>query len=148
MYIWSKCQGKGRKYKYLDLKISNSNIDGIVIDNNGRVKFKSNMFDEFKNFCKQENYIYELLSIDADYAICNVNHSIMLHFIKCMQSENEETIKMLCMLPKEILVNRANGKFCGVDWVHRTDLKFVKEAIKRYDEPIYVKERNKMAEYL
>lgn len=123
-------------------------IDGIVIDNNGSIKFKSDIFEEFKNFCRQENYIYELLSINKDYMICNVKRSIILHFIKCMQSENEETIKMLCLLPKEILINRANGRFCGVDWVHRTDLKFVREAIKRYDKPIYVMERSKMTECL
>lgn len=132
--------------------MSVSKIDGIIFDYNeneeNSVKLKSDMFEEFKKFCKQENYTYELLSIRLNYVSCNVKQSIIMHFVECMQSENEETIKMLCSLPKEILINRINGSFCDEDWIYRTNLKLINEALKKYDEPTYVAERNKMTEYL
>lgn len=132
--------------------ISASKINGIIVDykdsEDNSVKFKTEMFEEFKQFCKQENYAYKLLFISTGYVSCNVEYPAIMHFVKCMQSENEETIKMLCLLPKKILINRANGRFCGVDWVYRTDVNLVREAINRYDESVYVEERCKMAEYL
>lgn len=139
-------------YCNLNEIISVSRIDGVVVNYNDsekyNVEFKGNMFEEFKKFCKQENYTYELLSKSADCVSCNVRHSITMHFVKCMQSENEETIKMLCLLPKKILINRAKGRFCGIDWVCKTSIELVKEAVKRYDEPMYAAERNKMIESL
>lgn len=132
--------------------ISVSRIDGVTVCyNDGEkcsVKFTGDMFEEFKKFCKQENYTYKLIFISTDYITCIVKYPVIMHFVKCMQSENEETIKILCLLPRKILVDRANGRFCGVGWVNKTNLKLVKEAIKRYDEPIYAANRNKMIEYL
>lgn len=147
-------KGNNRMYRNseIDKIMSVSQIDGITVEHKQKqkniVKFKSDTFEEFKQFCRQENYIYEMISTSPDYVLCNVKHSIILHFIKCMQSENEETIKMLCLLPKEILTNRAKGLPCDIDWVDRTALKLVMEAVRRYDEPIYIEERNKMIKCL
>lgn len=116
-----------------------SPIDGISFDcdDNGKniATFKIDMFEEFKKFCTQENYTYELISTKSDYVFCNVKQSIIIHFTECMRAENEETIKMLCSLPKEILINRVNDSFGSDNWIYRTDLKLVNEALKRYNEP-------------
>lgn len=115
-------------------------IDGLDFDcddNRKNIsKFKNDMFEEFKKFCIQEKYTYELLSIKSDYVFCNVKQSIIMHFAECIESENEETIKMLCSLPKEMLINRVNNS-CGSDnWIYKTDLKLVNEALKRYNRPV------------
>ena len=54
-----------------------------------------------------------------------------------MQSEKSETIRMLCMLPKEMLTMRLNDENFEApaeQWVERVDIKLITEALKRYDE--------------
>lgn len=115
-----------------------SEIDGIFYDYNksSTVKLSNEMYNDFCKCCEQEHYSYEVLSKTTDYVVCNADYRIIEFFISCMKSEHEETIKMLCSLPKEILLNRINYKTQEASsdyWIDKIDAKLIKEAILRYD---------------
>ena len=86
---------------------------------------------------------------------CGVGHGFRsnrdAYSEKCIQSEQHETIRMLCMLPKEMLIDRINGVPCdeiSEQWVDRVDIEMVNEALKRYDEPVFADERAEMLKTL
>ena len=59
-----------------------------------------------------------------------------------------ETIRMLCMLPKEMLTMRLNDERFeepAEQWVERVDIKLITEALKRYDDREFAVEREVMS---
>ncbi len=59
-----------------------------------------------------------------------------------------ETIRMLCMLPKEMLTMRLNDEHFeepAEQWVERVDTKLIQEALARYDDPEFAVEREAMS---
>lgn len=130
-----------------------SEINGIYYDYNESsiVKLRKDMYEDFCKCCEQENYSYKLLSKTTDYAICSANYRIIEFFISCMKAENEETVKTLCLSPKNLLIDRVNGITIGDNsdyWIDRVDIDIVKEALQRYDEPEFVEERTEIIKSL
>lgn len=123
-----------------EIIMKKSETDGIYYDYNEShiVKIKNILYNDFCKCCEQEGYSYEVLSQMTDYVICRADNHIIEFFIECMKSENKETIKMLCTLPKSMLVNRINDihfKEESEKWIETVDSEAIKEAILRYDEP-------------
>ena len=118
--------------------MKSTEINGIFYDysKSSTVKLTNEMYEDFCKCCEQEHYSYKLLSQTTDYVVCSADYRIIEFFISCMKSEHEETIKMLCSLPKEMLLNRINRKTqedSSDYWLDKIDTKLIKEAILRYD---------------
>lgn len=111
-----------------------------------QVKLNNEMYNDFCKCCEQEHYSYEVLSKTTDYVVCNADYRIIEFFIRCMKSEHEETIKILCSLPKEMLLNRINitQDKSSDYWINRINVKLINEALQRYDEPFMIRERTKI----
>ena len=90
------------------------------------------------------------LSQTTDYVVCSADYRIIEFFISCMKSEHEETIKMLCSLSKSTLIDRLKGiHFEETErWIDEVDMELINEAIQRYDEPEFIKERTEMMKLL
>lgn len=113
------------------------------------IKFSRDMFSEFKKFCLEKEYKYKITSLTTDYVTCRVSSkSIIEYFEACIKSEREETIKMLCSLPKSMLTNCEFDHYSPERWIYRVDVEILREALERYDEPEFVEERRKMMETL
>ena len=127
-------------------------INGIYYDYNesNTVKLSNTMYNDFRKCCQQEHYSYKLLSQTAEYVVCSADYHMIEFFISCMKSEHEETIKMLCSLSKPTLVYRLNGiPFEEAEkWIDEVDIELINEAIQRYDEPEFIKERTEMMKAL
>lgn len=113
------------------------------------VKFSRDIFSEFKKFCLEKEYEYKITSFTTDYVTCRVcSKSIVEYFEACIKSEREETVKMLCSLPKSMLTNCELDHYSPERWVYQVDIEILREALERYDEPEFVEERRKMMETL
>ena len=128
-------------------------INGIYYDYNesNTVKLSNTMYNDFCKCCQQEHYSYEVLSQTAEYVVCSADYHMIEFFISCMKSEHEETIKMLCLLPKETLLNRINcitQEDISDYGIAKIDIELIKEAVLRYDEPEFIKERTEMLKTL
>lgn len=113
------------------------------------VKFSRDIFSEFKKFCLEKEYEYKITSFTTDYVTCRVcSKSIVEYFEACIKSEREETVKMLCSLPKPLLTSCELDHYSPERWVYQVDVEILREALERYDEPEFVEERRKMMETL
>ena len=125
-------------------------LDGVYYDAETQTAtFGNEMFEEFRKFCVQESAVYEVINSSEKNTVCRVKESVISSFVKCMQSEKSETIRMLCMLPKEMLNMRLNDEHFeepAEQWVERVDIKLITEALKRYDEREFAVEREVMSE--
>ena len=125
-------------------------LDGAYYDTESQTAtFGNEMFEEFCKFCIQESVEYEVLDRTERNTVCHVEKPVIDSFVKCMQSEKSETIRMLCMLPKEMLTMRLNDEHFeepAEQWVERVDIKLITEALKRYDDPEFAVEREAMSE--
>lgn len=125
-------------------------LDGAYYDTETQTAtFGNEMFEEFRKFCTQESATYEVLERTERNTVCHVEKPVIDFFVKCMQSERFETIRMLCMLPKEMLTMRLNEEHFeepAEQWVERVDIKLITEALKRYDDPEFAVEREAMSE--
>lgn len=132
--------------------MKSTGIKGIFYDYNKSniVKLDNTMYNDFCKCCQQEHYSHELISQTTDYVVCSADYRIIEFFISCMKSEHEETIKMLCSLSKATLVDRLNGiPFEEAEkWIDEVDMELINEAIQRYDEPEFIKERTEMMKLL
>lgn len=113
------------------------------------VKFSRDTFCEFKKFCLEKEYTYKITSLSKEYVTCRVcSKSIVEYFEACIKSEREETVKMLCSLPKSMLTNCELDHYSPERWVYQVDIEILREALERYDEPEFVEERRKMMDTL
>lgn len=124
-------------------------LDGVYYDSeNQTATFGNEMFEEFRKFCIQETATFDVLKQTDINVVCRVEEPVISSFVKCMQSERFETIRMLCMLPKEMLTMRLNDEHFeepAEQWVERVDIKLINEALKRYDDREFVVEREVMS---
>lgn len=64
-------------------------------------------------------------------------------------TEHEYVVEMLCCLPKEVLLNYAEGKTVGIpSWLIGIKKEEVLEALERYDEPAFRMNRSEQQKYL
>ena len=113
------------------------------------VKFSRDTFCEFKKFCLEKEYTYKITSLTTEYVTCRVcSKSIVEYFEACIKSEREETVKMLCSLPKSMLTNCELDHYSPERWVYQVDIEILREALERYDEPEFVEERRRIKETL
>lgn len=134
-----------------NFEMKSTGIKGIFYDYNKSniVKLDNTMYNDFCKCCQQEHYSHELISQTTDYVLCSADYRIIDFFISCMKSEHEETVKMLCSLPKSTLIDRLNGIHDETErWFDNIDMELINEAIQRYDEPEFIKERTEMMKAL
>ena len=129
-------------YQYTDY------LDGVNYDSQNQIAtFGNDMFKEFCKFCIQESAVYDVVNESNQCVVCHVAESVIDCFVKCMQSEKNETIRMLCMCSKEMLTMRLNGEHfeqSAEQWIERVGISLINEALKRYDDPEFAVEREMM----
>ena len=135
-----------------DFEAHSDYLDGVDYDSESQLAtFGNEMFEEFRKFCIQESATYEVVNRYERSTICRVESSVVSYFVKCMESEKFETIRMLCMLSKEMLTMRQNNERFNEhseQWIGRIDIKLIEEALGRYDDQEFATEREVMHKLL
>lgn len=125
-------------------------LDGAYYDSENRTAtFGNEMFEEFRKFCIQETATFDVMKKTDINVVCRVDESVIDFFVKCMQSEKEETIRVLCTCTKEMLTMRLNGEHFeqpAEQWIERVGINLINEALKRYDDREFAVEREAMSE--